>query len=105
MVGLGIAAANRAKQLPDLPTMKEQGVDLEYALVRGIVAPKGTPKEVVDMWAGIFQKAAEDPGLLAEMDAKGTDVEFVGPEGYREWADKTYAAYEKVAIKIGMYKK
>ncbi len=105
VIGLGLAAAERAKQLPDLPTMKEQGVDLEYALVRGIVAPKGTPKEIVDHWASVFEAAAKDPGLLAEMDAKGTDVEFVGPEGFREWADKTYAAYEKVAIKIGMYKK
>lgn len=105
VVGLGLAAAGRAKQLPDLPTMKEQGVDLEYSLVRGIMAPKGTPKEIVDHWASVFEAAANDPGLLAEMDAKGTDVEFVGPEGFREWADKTYAAYEKVAIKIGMYKK
>ncbi|HSF94030.1 MAG TPA: tripartite tricarboxylate transporter substrate binding protein [Thermohalobaculum sp.] len=105
VVGLGIAAANRSKHMPDMPTMKEQGVDLEYSLVRGIVAPKGTPKDIIDMWAGVFQAAAEDPGLLAEMDAKGTDVEFVGPEGFREWAEKTYAAYEKVAIKIGMYKK
>jgi hypothetical protein len=32
-------------------------------------------------------------------------VEFVGHEGFREWAEKTYSAYEKVAIKIGMYKK
>jgi tripartite-type tricarboxylate transporter receptor subunit TctC len=90
--------------LPDLPTMAEQGVPLEYALVRGIMAPKGTPREIVDQWASVFQAAAEDPGLLAEMEAKGTDVEFVGPEGFREWADKTYAAYEKVAIKIGLYK-
>jgi len=105
VVGLGIAAVARSKQMPDLPTMKEQGVDLDYSLVRGIVAPKGTPKDVIDHWAGVFKAAAEDPGLLAEMDAKGTDVEFVGPEGYREWADKTYAAYEKVAIKIGLYKK
>lgn len=105
VVGLGLAAAKRAKQLPDLPTMKEQGVDLEYALVRGIVAPKGTPKEIVDHWASVFEAAANDPGLLAEMEAKGTDVEFVGPEGFRKWADETYAAYEKVAIKIGMYKK
>lgn len=105
VIGLGLAAENRAKQLPDLPTMKEQGVDLDYALVRGIVAPKGTSKEIVDQWAAVFEAAAKDPGLLAEMDAKGTDVEFVGPEGYRAWAENTYAAYEKVAIKIGMYKK
>jgi len=101
----GIAAEKRSKQLPNLPTLKEQGVDLVYALKRGIVAPKGTPKDVIDQWAAIFKKAAEDPDLLKQMDAKGTEVAWVGPEDYRAWAKKTYADHEKVAIKIGMYKK
>jgi len=60
---------------------------------------------VIDMWAGIFKKAAEDPDLLAQMDAKGTDVAFQGPDEYRAWADALYADYEAVAIKIGMFKK
>ncbi len=101
----GIAAAERSKQLPNLPTLKEQGIDLIYALKRGIVAPKGTPKGVVDQWAAIFKKAAEDPDLLKQMDAKGTKIEWVGPADYRAWAKKTYADHEKVAVKIGMYKK
>ena len=101
----GIAAEERSKHLPDLPTLKEQGIDLIYALKRGIVAPKGTPADVVAMWSEIFKKAAADPELLKQMDAKGTDVKWVGPDGYREWAAKTYADHEKVAIKIGMFKK
>jgi len=101
----GIAADKRSKHLPDLPTLKEQGVDLIYALKRGIVAPKGTPKAVLDQWAAIFKMAAEDPGLLKQMDAKGTEVSWVGPGDYRDWAKKTFADHEKVAIKIGMYKK
>lgn len=101
---LAIAADKRAKQLPDVPTLKELGVDLVYALRRGVMAPKGTPKEVVDYWAQIFKKAAENPALLKQMDAKGTDIEWIGPEDFRKWADKTFADYKKVAIKIGMYK-
>ena len=101
---LAIAADKRAKQLPNLPTLKELGVNLEFALKRGIVAPKGTPKKYIDYWAGVFKKAAENPALLKQMDAKGTDVSFVGPAGYRKWADKTFADFKKVAIKIGMYK-
>lgn len=100
----GIAAEERSKHLPDLPTLKEQGVDLVYALKRGIVAPKGTPKEVVAHWSEIFKKAAQDPELMKQMDAKGTDVKWVGPEDYRKWADKTFADHKKVAVKIGMYK-
>ncbi len=100
----GIAAEKRSKHLPNLPTLKEQGVDLIYALKRGIVAPKGTPKAVIDHWAEIFKKAAADPELRKQMDAKGTDVEWVGPADYRKWAETTFEDHKKVAIKIGMFK-
>nr|AIF08987.1 hypothetical protein [uncultured marine thaumarchaeote KM3_34_B07] len=101
----GIAAEERSKHLPNLPTLQEQGVDLVYALKRGIVAPKGTPADVIAHWSGVFKAAAEDADLLAQMDAKGTDINWVGPADYRAWAEATYADHEKVAIKIGMYKK
>jgi tripartite-type tricarboxylate transporter receptor subunit TctC len=100
-----IAADKRDPALPDLPTLKEVGVDMTYSLKRGVVAPKGTPKEVIDHWAMIFKKAAEDPDLLKQMKAKGTGIQWVGPGDYRKWAEKTFADHEKVAIKIGMYKK
>ncbi|NIP74883.1 MAG: tripartite tricarboxylate transporter substrate binding protein, partial [Xanthomonadales bacterium] len=70
--GFAIAAEERSKFLPDMPTLMEKGVDMTFALQRGIVVPKGTPKEIIDDWAAVFKKAAEDPGLLAQMDAKGT---------------------------------
>jgi len=100
-----IAAEKRDPNLPDLPTLKELGIDMVYALKRGIVAPKGTPKEIVDMWSQVFKKAAENPDLLKQMAAKGTGIEWVGPADFRTWAEETYASHEKVAIKIGMYKK
>ena len=100
-----IAADKRDPALPNLPTLKELGVDMTYSLKRGVVAPKGTPKEIVDHWAMILKKAAEDPNLLKQMKAKGTGIQWVGPAEYRKWADKTFADHEKVAIKIGMYKK
>ena len=99
-----IAAEERSKHLPKLPTLKELGVDLVYALKRGIVVPKGTPKAVIDHWSQIFKKAAENADLMKQMDAKGTDVQWVGPADYRKWADKTFADHKKVAIKIGMFK-
>jgi tripartite-type tricarboxylate transporter receptor subunit TctC len=103
--GFAIAAAERSKHLPDMPTLKELGVDMIYALDRGIVVPKGTPKDAIEHWAGIFKQAAADPDLRKQMDAKGTDVNWVGPDDFRTWADKTYTDHENVAIKIGMWKK
>ena len=42
---------------------------------------------------------------MKQMDAKGTDVNWVGPADFRNWAEKTYDDHEKVAIKIGLWKK
>jgi tripartite-type tricarboxylate transporter receptor subunit TctC len=101
----GIAADERSDQLPDLPTLKEQGLDLVYSLKRGIVVQKGTPNDKIAAWAELFKKASEDPVLLKQMQAKGTGVKWVGPADYAKWFEKTYKDHEKVAIKIGMFKK
>ncbi|MGI9364634.1 MAG: Bug family tripartite tricarboxylate transporter substrate binding protein [Rhizobiaceae bacterium] len=102
---LAVAAPERLPQFPDVPTLKELGTDMTYSLDRGIVAPKGTPKDVIEMWSKRIKAAAESPDLLAKLKAKGTPVNWVGPEGYAEWFQKEYSAHEKVAIKIGMFKK
>ena len=47
---LGVAATERATQLPDVPTFSEQGIkDQEADTITGILAPAGTPKEIVDL--------------------------------------------------------
>lgn len=101
----GFAADERSPLLPDLPTLKEQGIDMTYSLDRGVVAPKGTPKEVLEHWGAIFKKAAEDPELKAALESKGTLVKYRGPDEYAAWFKDEYDAHEKVAIKIGMFKK
>ena len=103
--GLAIAAEERDPKVPDMPTLKELGVDLTFALERGIVAPKGTPEDVIAHWSDIFRQATEDQGLIDSMTAKGTGLDYQAPDEYRAWAEDLYSEYEEVAIAIGMYKK
>lgn len=100
-----IAAEKRSSFFPELPTLKELGVDMVYALDRGIVAPKGTSKEIIDHWAGILKKATEDAELKAAINAKGTDLVYVGPEDYKKWADEAFAMHEEIAIATGVWTK
>ena len=102
---LAIAADNRDDKLPSVPTLKERGIDLSFALERGVVAPKGTPKEIIDMWAGIIKKAMDTPSLQAAMEAKSTGLRYQGPAEFKAYAEKLYKDYETVAIEVGMYKK
>jgi tripartite-type tricarboxylate transporter receptor subunit TctC len=96
-----IAADKRDPALPDLPTLKELGVDMSFSIKRGVVAPKGTPKDVIDYWAEILKAAADDPDLKKQMVAKGTGIQWVGPEGYEAWAQESYAEFKVVADEMG----
>lgn len=105
MKALGIATEKRDPLLPELKTMREQGIDMVYGLNRGVVAPKGTPADVIKHYAAAFEAAMQTEKVKKAMDEKGTWIVYKGPEDYRKFFEKSYADSEKVAIKIGMYKK
>lgn len=96
-----IAADKRDPALPNLPTLKEQGVDMTFSLIRGVVAPKGTPKDVIDHWAGLLKKASENENLLKQMKAKGTGINWIGPDDYQKWIDRSYAEFKGIADEMG----
>src|SRR6201999_881039 len=68
---IGIAATERAEQLPDVPTFAEQGIkDQEADTLTGIVAPAATPKEIVELLYREIAKAVATPEVkerLAEL--------------------------------------
>jgi tripartite-type tricarboxylate transporter receptor subunit TctC len=56
---LAITGDRRLASLPDVPTLKESGVDLTMSLWRGIAAPKGTPEAVIARLERAFTQAAQ----------------------------------------------
>src|SRR5262249_21964577 len=56
--GLAVLSARRVAALPEVPTNLEAGVpDLESDTLTGIVAPAGTPRDIIDRWRGDIAKA------------------------------------------------
>jgi len=51
----------RMSSLPDIPTLKESGVDFVFEKIRGIMAPKGTPDEIIQVWVDAIKDAYDDP--------------------------------------------
>jgi tripartite-type tricarboxylate transporter receptor subunit TctC len=101
---LGITTPERNPEIPDVPTMLEQGYDMIYGTDRGIVLPKGASQEVIDHYAGLFEKAAKDPSVIEQMSAKGTSVEFMGPADYRAYFEETFEQWKRIAVEVGLYK-
>ena len=102
---LGITTEERNPEIPDVQTLKEQGIDLVYGTDRGIVAPKGTPKELVEHWAAVLEKAASDPAVEEQLTAKGTAIIYKNPDDYLGYFQELYPKWEQIAVDIGMYQK
>jgi putative tricarboxylic transport membrane protein len=56
---IAVTSPERLKSLPDVPTFKELGSDIELMLYRGIVMPKDVPEEAVRFWSEAMKKVAE----------------------------------------------
>ncbi|KNE23306.1 Bug family tripartite tricarboxylate transporter substrate binding protein [Achromobacter spanius] len=69
---IGLASAQRSDALPDLPTLSEQGLKgYDVSVFFGIVAPKGTPADVVDTLNQAFKTALSDPAVEQALRSQG----------------------------------
>src|SRR5437016_9966087 len=64
---LAVFSAARSKSLPDVPTLKELGFDVEYYLWVGIFAPKGTPAAIVTTLRGAIGQAVQSEQFKATL--------------------------------------
>jgi putative tricarboxylic transport membrane protein len=63
---LGVFRDTRFAALPNVPTMKEQGVNApNFQMWRGMATPRGTPDDAARYWEGIFQKVVATPAFKA----------------------------------------
>jgi tripartite-type tricarboxylate transporter receptor subunit TctC len=70
--GIALLSTKRSPQLPDVPTNIEAGVPgLESDTLTGIVAPAGTPKEIVDRWRNEIAKAVQEPEIKQRLEKLG----------------------------------
>jgi tripartite-type tricarboxylate transporter receptor subunit TctC len=80
---IGIASTQRAPQIPDVPTFAEQGVkDQEADTLTGIVAPAGTPKEIVELLAREIARSIAQPDVKERLATLGFTPVANAPEQF-----------------------
>ena len=95
---LAITAAERNPGLPDVPTMKEAGLaDMEIALWTGIVAPAGTPADVVAALNRAIQQALALAEVKTAMAAIAVEPRGTTPEAYRDLIARDAARWKAAA--------
>src|SRR5574341_1680300 len=99
---LGIATEKRHPEMPNVPTLKELGVNVVYDVNRGIVVPKGTPADVIAKLGSACATAAKDPEFAKAMKLQGTDVRYMDRAAYASWLRQNDELNHKLARDLGL---
>ncbi len=94
-----LAFATEAKfpGFPDVPTLKEKGIDMAEAVDRGSAVPPKTPDYIIKKLGATFVETAQHPEVVAEMKKQGFIPIAMGPEESKAYLDKMTAIYKELA--------
>jgi tripartite-type tricarboxylate transporter receptor subunit TctC len=99
---LAVFDEKRFPDLPNVPTMRERGIDLVSSSTRGYVFPAGTPMEIVKYMSEAIQKAMDDPDHVKRMKDAGLSLKFMGIDEYARFIE---GQNDRAKQLIGMYRK
>jgi tripartite-type tricarboxylate transporter receptor subunit TctC len=94
---LGVVNATRVSSLPDVPTMKELGMEqVNWQPWAGIGGPAGIRKEIVEAWNRAVKESLADPKFAAKVDSLGFTPAYLAPEEFKAFADR----FHKMAVEV-----
>ena len=102
---LAIGTEKRHPEMPNVPTLKELGVNVVYEVSRGIMVPKGTPNDIVVKLESSCAAAAKDPSFAQAMKLQGTDVRYLDRKGFAEFLKSNDALNKDIAKDLGLLKR
>jgi len=99
---LAVTTTKRSPDLPDVPTMDEAGVKgYEATIWLGMLAPKGTPREIVDKLNADIRKVLADPEARKLMRKAGVEVAPSSPEAFQALMEQELDRWGKVVKETG----
>lgn len=95
---LGIFADQRLAKFPNVKTAKEQGFDFEGTMWRGIMAPKGTPQEIIDKLDNIFKQCMNDPDFVKNAEGMMWPLKYRGSKEFAQFMRQEEQRYKDLII-------
>ncbi|MBR0650592.1 tripartite tricarboxylate transporter substrate binding protein [Roseomonas terrae] len=102
ITGLGVMAAERMRSHPNIPTFREQGIDLVAEHWWGLLAPARTPDAVVQKIAAAMPAVLAAPGMAERLDALAVIPRSDGPEAFGQRIREDVARYGEIARSRGI---
>ena len=100
---LAVAGDKRSDLMPEVPTMKEAGVDgVEVTIWYGVLVPAAAPREVVDTLATAVIKAARSPDIRSRLLEQGAEPIGNTPEEFARQLREEVARWSRVVAASGI---
>jgi tripartite-type tricarboxylate transporter receptor subunit TctC len=99
---LASTGTKRAELMPDVPTMKEAGVDVEVTVWYAVLAPAATPRETVGTLANAIIKAARSPDIRQRLLDQGAEPVGSTPEEFDRVLRAEVAKWQEVIGAAGI---
>jgi putative tricarboxylic transport membrane protein len=97
---LAFAGPKRLENQPEVPTVKEAGLNYEFCINNFWLAPKGTPKAAIDGMAEVLRKAMESPAVVEGQKRQSSTTEFIGGDAFRAYLDAAFKDVEPIAREL-----
>lgn len=101
---LAVTSADRIELMPDVPTAKEQGADIDITMWRGLAAPKGTPADVVAKLEAAARMAVESGDFQDASKKIGFTPAFLGSGDFETLIASDDARIAKLMTELGLKK-
>src|SRR5687767_13980834 len=102
---LAIATEKRHPEMPNVPTLKELGVDEVFDVNHGLMVPKGTPADVIAKLGQACAAATKEPAFADAMKKLGTDVRYMERAAYTKWLKEADELNRTIAKDLGLLKR
>jgi tripartite-type tricarboxylate transporter receptor subunit TctC len=102
---IAISAEKRHPAYPDLPTMKEGGIDIVMPFWESIVVPAGTPSDVIGILDKAIKKSFQDPGVQKRIKDSGLDVTYMDTKGIAKLRAESNTTVKRMVEELGLKQK
>ena len=102
---LGVMSADRDKIFPDVPTFKEQGVDVQFYTWRGLGLPKGVPPAIKAKIADAYKKAFDSQEFKDFAAKASLNLAYQDSAEFAKFLDQNYKDVSAVMKNLGLSKK
>jgi putative tricarboxylic transport membrane protein len=102
---IAIATEKRNPEIPNVPTLKELGINVVYDVNRGITVPKGTPAPVIAKLESACASAVKEPAFADSMKKQATDVRYMDRATYGGWLKQNDELNKNLAKDLGLSKR